>query len=171
MQALGALQVASKDVFDRALTLLDTLSNHFERKPNNVSEAIKILNNIRKEAYEDLNQIQHEYLIIQSAKWLKDNNYVKNEVLWYWHPQQTGGHNEPDLVAEYQGTRIISAEVTTSERPKGSINSRVSETLLKLNKMPGKRFYFVRTESMRKNAQTKVTNDDYDIQVELLLDE
>jgi hypothetical protein len=103
--------------------------------------------------------------------WLKSDDPSLNRAIWYWNPRQTGSKEEPDLAAEQQGIRLISAEVTASRNPIGIIDKRMTQTLQKLNKMPGKkRFYFVRSESMSKRAQSKVVNNNLDINVVLLED-
>lgn len=45
---------------------------------------------------------------------------------------------------------------TALEKPVGTIDTRISNTLTKLNSMPRRKFYFVRTISMEKRARTKV---------------
>jgi hypothetical protein len=115
--------------------------------------------------YEDLNQLQHEHLIIRAAVWLRDNNLVSPDASWSWNPRQTGDHTEPDLAADLHDTRVASAEVTASASPEGVIDTRMAKTLAKLNGMQGSKYYFVRTEAMRQRAQTKVTKNAWFIRV------
>jgi hypothetical protein len=130
-----------------------------------VAEAVALLARLREEVYEDLNQLQHEHLIIRAAVWLRDNNLVPPDTSWSWNPRQTGDHTEPDLAAEVRGARVASAEITASANPQGVIDTRMAKTLAKLNGMTGAKYYFVRTEAMRQRAQTKVTKAAWSIRV------
>lgn len=168
MKPLGSLESASKDVLDDARRLFIKLRTHTEVEPNNVEDAIRKLAHIRKDIAESLNQIQHEYSIIQAVKWLQVNDPTLEGASWSWNPRQTGGKNEPDLVVYRQDEILISAEVTTSPTPKGLIDSRMRDTLEKLNQMKGKKFYFVLTDSMKKRALTKIKKAGWDINISLL---
>jgi hypothetical protein len=168
MKSLGPFPLALNDVMNDARKLLATLRDQSIHEPTNPSEAIKILEHFRQEIYESLNQIQHEYLIIRAAMWLQSNDTKLNRVSWFWNPRQTGDKKEPDLAAEQQSVRLISAEVTASRNPVGVIDTRMMKTLLKLNPMLGNKFYFVRTESMYQRAQTKVSKNKWNIKVVLL---
>ena len=170
MKSLGPFPLALNEVVNDARKLLATLRDQSVHDPTNASEAIKILENIRQEIYEHLNQIQHEYLIIRAAMWLQTNDPTLTRVSWFWNPRQTGDKKEPDLAADQQSVRLISAEVTASRNPVGVIDKRMMETLSKLNQMPGNKFYFVRTESMNQRAQTKVSKNKWNIKVVLLKD-
>jgi len=167
MVPLPSLQKAIEKSYQNALHLIKNLRQHTTQNPNDIGEAIKILENIRNDTYEELNQIQHELLVIKAAEWLIDNKVVTDDVTWFWNPRQTGG-TEPDLVAKFDGYPVISAEVTTSKDPNGVIDSRMKNVLKKLNEKDGKRFYFIRTESMKKRAETKVMRNHLDIEVILL---
>src|SRR3989304_2007396 len=109
---------------------------------------IERLRAIRTTLYENLNQIQHEYLILQGLRWLRANGYNGEDLQWYWNPRQTGNASEPDLLAAKGSRVVLSAEATTSESPRGVIDSRMRDTLAKLSSMEGRRFYFVRTIAM-----------------------
>ena len=126
---------------------------------------IGILDRLRRETYEDINQIQHEHLIVCAAEWLLANQRCSAETLWFWNPRQTGDHSEPDLRGSHSGKVVISAEITTSERPVGTIDKHMQNTLAKLDIMEGAKYYFVRTESMRQRASTKVANGGWQIEV------
>lgn len=123
------------------------------------------LRKIRSAVYENLNQIQHEYLVLQGLQWLRDNGYRDAHLEWSWNPRQTGDATEPDLQAEDGAQIVVSAEATTSEKPQGVIDSRMRDTLAELSQMPGRRYYFVRTEAMAQRAMTKVVKNSWDIQV------
>ena len=170
MKPIGSLQSASENILKEAKSLLMTLRQHTESTPEDIVEAIRILEDIRNDVYEDLNQLQHEYLTLKAVEWLQSQYPFPNEAIFYWNPRQTGDETEPDIALEHRGNRLISAEVTTSKIPMGLINSRIATTLEKLNQMPGKKFYFVRSDKMHKRAKTKVERSKFDIQVVNLID-
>ncbi len=124
-----------------------------------LNDGLSRLRNIRSSVYENLNQIQHEYLILQGLIWLSHNNHVPDGTQWYWNPRQTGDSSEPDLRGILNGVIVVSAEATTSEKPQGVIDKRMKKTLDKLNDMDGSKYYFIRTSSMERRANTKVTNN------------
>ena len=132
---------------------------------NSLSEGIHRLRQIRSALYENLNQIQHEYLILQGLSWLCARGYSGKNLEWYWNPRQTGDSKEPDLLAKQNDQVVLSAEATTSEKPQGVIDTRMRNTLAKLSDMEGKKFYFVRTVAMAQRARTKVTKNSWNIKV------
>lgn len=130
-----------------------------------VKRGIVTLRNIRNELYEDLNQIQHEEMILRAIKYLQENEFHGMKIGWYWNPRQTGNAGEPDLRGQKNNRVIISAEITTSERPKGTIDKRMQTTLKRLNEMDGRKYYFVRTSAMERRALTKIRKSGYVIEV------
>jgi hypothetical protein len=127
-----------------------------------------VLSRIRSEVYEDLNQIQHEYLILRAAEWLIAQGVCPATTQWTWNPRQSGDANEPDLEGKVNGQIVLSAEITASADPQGAIGARMQTTLKKLSTFQGKLFYFVRTESMRRRAETNVTKAGRQIGVVML---
>jgi hypothetical protein len=119
-----------------------------------VRYGIAQLREIRSSVYEDLNQIQHEYLLLRGLAWLLENGFGSN-VEWEWNPRQTGSGNEPDLRGSVNGRIVVSAEASTSENPVGTIDCRMKDTLEKLSQMEGQKFYFVCTSGMALRAETK----------------
>ena len=128
-------------------------------------QGIETLTQLRQQVYEDLNQIQHEEMVLRAARFLQESRLARETIEWFWNPRQTGAITEPDLRGELDSQIVVSAEVTTSERPVGSIDRRMAHTLHKLNDMPGRRIYFVRTDSMARRARTKVKKSAYEIEV------
>ena len=119
-------------------------------------------------AYENLNQMQHEYLILLAARYLAEQAAVPADTSWQWNPRQTGGSSEPDLQGSAGAAVLVSAEITTSRRPVGTIDKRMRTTLAKLNGFAGQRFYIVRTSAMATRASTIVKANDYAISVVIL---
>ncbi len=122
------------------------------------------LREIRSAVAEDLNQIQHEYLILRGVRWLVANGF-ESGMEWEWNPRQTGTANEPDLRGRLDGRIVVSAEASASENPKGMVDSRMKETLEKLNQMEGQKFYFLGAQGMAKRAETKVGKAKWAIRV------
>lgn len=129
-----------------------------------VSGGITQLREIRASVYEDLNQIQHEYLLLRGLAWLLANGFDSN-VEWEWNPRQTGSGDEPDLRGSVNGKIMVSAEASTSENPIGMVDSRMKETLEKLSQMEGKQFYFVSAAPMEGRAKTKIRKAKWSIDV------
>lgn len=120
---------------------------------------------LRKEVYEDLNQLQHEAMILRVARAISSTDFLGDTIEWCWNPRQTGSAEEPDLRGEIKGKAVVSAEITTSANPMGAIGTRMASTLKNLKNMPGKKLYFVRTETMEKRAKSKVSKSDYQIEI------
>lgn len=132
------------------------------------SEALAVISDVRDLAYESLNQLQHEYLILLAVKYLIEVRSFPEDTIWYWNPRSTGGIDEPDLKGLVDGNVVVSAEVTTSRRPVGTIDVRMRATLSKLSGFEGEKFYFVRTTAMARRAATIITKSGYEIS-EILL--
>jgi len=165
MDRIGNLKAAEKKVLDDVNTLLTEVRNIVAAAPKSATEGVALLSQLRDIGYEDLNQIQHEYLILAAATWLVEKVLVRSDAEWYWHPRQTGGSDDPDLCAKQGGKTVLSAEITTSRRPIGTILDRMRTTLAKLKGFPGKKYYFVRTESMSAKAKTIVLAEGWKIEV------
>jgi hypothetical protein len=132
---------------------------------DSLSDGLEHLRQIRGAHYENLNQIQHKCLLLQGLRWLWDRGYSSDGLDWYWNPRQTGTSSEPDLHAMSEGNIILSAEATTSEIPRGFIDSRMRDTLEKLNGLRGDKFYFVRSKAMAQRAQAKIDSNSWAIKV------
>ena len=165
MQILRTTQEAKEKVLRDAKLCMDRIRGIAEIPFDTAGDAVRVLQRIRSEAYEDLNQIQHEHLIVCAAEWLISQNICKTDTQWRWNPRQTGDHSEPDLVGASGGEIVISAEITTSARPEGVIDSRMRKTLEKLSQQAGQLFYFVQTQPMATRAATKIRKSGWNIQV------
>jgi len=135
------------------------------RDMKDVSDGIEQLREIRSSVYEDLNQIQHEYLLLRGLAWLLSNGFDSKIEEWEWNPRQTGSGDEPDLRGSANGKVLVSAEASTSEYPKGQVDTRIRETLEKLSQMEGEKFYFVSTVEMANRAKTKTRKGNWSITV------
>jgi hypothetical protein len=164
MKSLREEDAILLEKIEDTLEVIKQLSN---KVMTGLDEGIQILRDIRKKEYENINQHQHSNLILKARKWLESKENYQNAE-WYWHPRQTGGSDEPDLHAKRKGAIILSAEITTSEKPQGTIKERMNNTLRHLNGMEGERFYFIRTDSMKKSAEKVVNDSSYKITVIML---
>jgi hypothetical protein len=153
MERIENIEKAEQKVLSDASDLLSELSKLSSVIPQTAEEAVGTLAQIRDIAYENLNQIQHEYLILVAAKYLLESGAIPKDPSWGWNPRQTGGAEEPDLQATVNGNVAVSAEITTSRRPIGTIAEHMKSTLSKLNGFQGDKYYFVRTEAMAKKAR------------------
>jgi hypothetical protein len=147
-------------------TWVTTAKKHFDTTPCELNEQVLFLTKFRKAIYEDLNQLQHKALIIESAEILQKEYPKINK--WKWHPEQTSHPDEADLMGYTDDKIIISAEVTTSMLPVGTIDTRMRKTLDSLKGKPGERFYFVRSKEMLTRSETKISNNNWDITSRLL---
>ncbi len=132
---------------------------------DSLSDGIQRLRRIRGALYENLNQIQHEHLVLQGLRWLRGHGYDSDDLVWYWNPRQTGDSTEPDLLAKQNSQVVVCAEATTSETPVGLIDSRMRDTLAKLDRLHGDKFYFVRSDAMAQRARTKVSRNSWTITI------
>jgi hypothetical protein len=165
MERIVDLNIAEARVFQKVKELIAASRTIVAEEPPNLKFGIETLKQLRRAIYEDLNQIQHEGMILKAARLLESSELTGQEVEWYWNPRQTGTADEPDLRGLVAGRIVVSAEITASESPKGTIDQRMGTTLEKLSKLLGKTFYFVCTDSMEKRARTKVKQAGYQIEV------
>jgi len=144
---------------------IDALRPLTIQTPASLADGIAALRQIRRTSYEELNQIQHEYLILTAAEWLGTQGLLPANATLHWNPRQTGDASEPDLAVVQAGKQIVAAEITASDKPVGTIDTRMAKTLKKLALMQGDKFYFVRTSSMSARAHTKVLRGGWPIRV------
>lgn len=163
MEPIGDLNTARAKVMSDIGSLVAVLSGISAQPFCDAPSGIALLSRIRREVYEDLNQIQHEYAILCAVEWLAGSGRCKTDTIWSWNPRQTGDTSEPDLRGHVGRNLVISAEVTTSAKPDGVIDTRMAKTLAKLSRMRGQQFYFVLTGVMAQRALTKVRKAGYQI--------
>jgi len=120
--------------------MLTKMRGQLAKFPKKGPKQVEAIFSLRAEIYEDLNQLQHKALIIAAAKRLAKRYPTISK--WKWHPKQTSSINEADLTGYSRDKIVINAEVTTSNRPIGTIDQRMKRTLLSLSKKKGTLFYF-----------------------------
>lgn len=168
MEKIGNLSEAESRVLAAVRACLGSVRSLVQREPETVLDGLEVLRRLRAEVYEDLNQIQHEAMLLQTARLLEEDEFRGKAVEWWWNPRQTGGDLEPDLRGVIDGQPAVSVEATASEDPQGTIDTRMASTLLKLSRMPGAKYYFVRSGKMEQRAKTKIRKADYPIEVRRL---
>jgi hypothetical protein len=163
LQRLSDIEAGYYKAHSDAQHLLANIHMLTAAPPASIDQSIELLSRIRREADEDLNQIQHECMIIHAAEWLVASGKAPRSTEWWWNARQTGGREEPDLLGRNLDSTVVSAEITTSESPKGTIGKRMRATLRKLANMNGALFYFVRTDAMRECAERIVIKEGWQI--------
>ena len=158
---LGDITHALTDVSTRLDNFLAVARKIIRRRSTSVLESMSILRELRRETYEDLNQLQHEYMVLAAIDWLIRQRHCPETTDWYCHLQQTSAEGEPDLCGKHEGRSIVWAEVTASENPDGVIDTRIREALESLSQKSSRvrKFYFVRTDAMRRRATSFGSRD------------
>ena len=86
---VAVLKEAHQKVLADIQHILATV-NRLSSLPCTTAETgVGILDRLRKATYEDLNQIQHEHLIVRAAEWLLARRKCPPETQWFWNPRQT----------------------------------------------------------------------------------
>ena len=160
MKSMGNVPEAKERILQEIRRLLQDIQSLSSSAPLSIEEGIAILREIRVRSAEDINQLQHEALLLEARSYLEEHARV-SDAEWFWNSRQTGTLDEPDLRAVQDGAVILSAEATAAERPVGTIDTHMRKTLGKLRFAPRRRFYFVRTSGMLQRAQTKLARSGF----------
>src|SRR5690606_34186229 len=100
MHRLGTIEEARAKVLADGRRCMERIRTIASTPFDDPDTAVEILQRVRSESYEDLNQIQHEHLILCAVEWLLKDGVCPSETEWHWNPRQTGDHTEPDLICE-----------------------------------------------------------------------
>lgn len=130
-----------------------------------IDDTVELLTRIRRQAQDHLNHIQHQQMIVCAAEWLVRHGVAGVPLRWLWNPTQSGERGGPDLVGLEADDVRVCAEVSAVDEPVGVVDTQMRRALTKLAAMEGRRFYFVRTVSMKRRAVTKVVKGGWDIAV------
>lgn len=116
---------------------------------------------LKKDISENLNQFPHEVLVLEAQRQLSERPKYEN-LEWYWHPRQTSGSFETDLMGWRGEQLVVVAEANTSASPVGTIRDRIVKAVSNLAGVehPADRFFFCFTESCAAWAR-KVTSAMY----------
>jgi hypothetical protein len=66
-------------------------------------EAVNILLDLRDKCYENLNQIPHDLMILQAAKWIEKRCHPDKAIEWHCNPRQTSKKGRPTYMAKSLG--------------------------------------------------------------------
>jgi hypothetical protein len=165
MVELGTFAEARSQVLANAQRQLQALRRALAATVESVEEGALLLGSVRRQAHEQLNQLQHEQLIVTAAEWLVAHGIGSADTVWHWTPRSRSDHAGPDLMGSAAGGARIVAEVNALEEPVGVIDAQMRRALAKLAALDGRRYYFVRTSSMKRRAVTKVLKSGWDIAV------
>ena len=165
MLELGTFEEARSKVLANAQRLLAGIRRIVAEPVDTVEAGIVVLTNVRKAAHEHMSQVQHEQMIVCAAEWLLNHGIATAAVRWQWNPRHSSDHAGPDLLGLEGDTVRICAEVNALEEPVGVIDAQMRRALTKLAALQGRRFYFVRSSSMKRRAVTKVVKAGWDIAV------
>jgi hypothetical protein len=164
MLELGSFDEARRGVLADAQRALAGIKRVAAEPAESIATTIAVLTGVRKQAQDCLHQIQHRQMIISAAEWLVRQRTGGESLRWLWNPRSTD-HEAPDLVGLEGNAVCICAEVNALEEPVGVIDAQMRRALAKLAAMEGRRFYFVRTASMKRRAVTKVVKAGWDVAV------
>jgi len=165
MLELGTFEEARSKVLANAQRLLAGIRRTAAESVDTVEAGIVVLTNVRKAAHEHVSQLQHEQMIVSAAEWLVNHGIATATTRWQWNPRHSSDHAGPDLLGIDGDLVRLCAEVNALEEPVGVIDAQMRRALTKLATLHGRRFYFVRTASMKRRAVTKVVKAGWDIAV------
>ena len=114
MERIDNIEQAKVKVLTDMNAFLSSIRGVSDENVSDLGVGLSKLRSIRSSMYENLNQIQHEYLILQGLIWLRSNDHVPLGTQWYWNPRQTGDSTEPDLRGTSKGQVVISISLPLS---------------------------------------------------------
>lgn len=148
------IQQEKKNLESEVSNWFQLVNERLKTVPDNFENKIELLVKIRQDVYEEMNQIQHAATIISAAEKFQQEFPQINK--WTWHPKQTSHKDYADLTGFINNKVFLNAEITTSLKPKGTTDKRMFKTLESLSNKGGKKFYIVKTDEMKKRAETKI---------------
>ncbi len=138
---------------------------HLSSEPvDSIEDALVRLQLLRRQALDDLNEIQRDHLLVLAAEWLVAHGIATASIQWQLKPRP-GGADLSQLVGREADAVTICAEVNPAEEPAGAIDAQMRRELFRLSAMPGRKFYFVRSATMKRRAVTKVIKAGWDVAV------
>ena len=165
MLELGSFEDARRKVLANSQRMLLGVKRAVAEPIDSVDAGLAMLASLRRQAHEGLIHIQREQMIICAAEWLVTHGVASPATGWQWNPRTSGEPAGPDLFGRDGDAATICAEVAASEEPVGVIDAQMRRALAKLASMDGRKFYFVRSVSMKRRAATKVIKAGWDIAV------
>jgi hypothetical protein len=165
MLELGSFEDARRKVLANSQRLLLGVKRAVAEPIESVDAGLAVLASLRRQAHDGLIHIQRDQMIICAAEWLMTHGVASPATCWHWNPRSSTEPAAPDLIGRDGDAVTICAEVAASEEPVGVIDAQMRRALAKLASMDGRRFYFVRSVSMKRRAASKVIKAGWDIAV------
>jgi len=129
---------------------------------------ISTLEEVSKQTLNSFHRLRKLLFAIQSGEWLNKNVKPEWKVSWNYFHYQHKDSNTPDIKGTSGRKTVACAFVSISEKPVGVVDKRIANNLWKLSQMKGELYYFVRSEQMKKRAESKIKKSKYQIKVVLL---
>ncbi|HQR76602.1 MAG TPA: hypothetical protein PLR35_09265 [Burkholderiaceae bacterium] len=130
-----------------------------------IQDGVAQLTALREQAYDNLVQLQRAQLIVRAAEWLLEHDLGNTDTRWQWNPRRPADQDEPDLQGSAGERIIVSAMVAASHLADSALDARLRRSLSKLASLPGKKFLFVDTTSLKRRAVTRILLASWDISV------
>jgi len=128
MEPLQDIDAERSRVLQEIRRLTSDVADIVAQEVEALDDGIRTLASLREEAYELTNQLQHTAMIFQATSELATGDFAGEEARWQWNARQTDSIEEPDPQREVNGDIVISAEVTTSQKPDGGIDPRMARS-------------------------------------------
>lgn len=130
-----------------------------EATPSTFLEGAYQICQLRSAIYEDLNQFPHEVLVLETQRQLAMKLEFQ-DLEWHWHPRQTSGECETDLMGWRGDQLIVVAEANTSSQAKGVIKKRIAKAIDNLVAVehPAEMYFYCYSESCAVEAIRLINN-------------
>jgi hypothetical protein len=158
-RALGNPEQARGDALQKILDLREAAARFTqEPAPTNFLDAAFRLCQMRAAIAENLNQLPHAVLLLEAQRQLTEQPEFYG-LDWYWHPHQTHGDLETDLMGWRGGDLVAVVEASTVTIAVGTLKPRILKAVANLATVehPARRFFYCYTESCAK-AATRCAN-------------
>lgn|SRR5512147_2150620 len=165
MLELGTLDNAREKILHDAQRAVLAL-RRFDYPPvESIQDGVAQLTALREQAYDNVVQLQRAQLIVRAAEWLLEHDLGNTDTRWQWNPRRPADQDEPDLQGSAGERIIVSAMVAASHLADSALDARLRRSLSKLASLPGKKFLFVDTTSLKRRAVTRILLASWDISV------
>ncbi|MEI9894256.1 MAG: hypothetical protein WDN28_10315 [Chthoniobacter sp.] len=130
-----------------------------ESAPAHFLDAAFHLCRMRAAIAENLNQLPHAVLILEAQRQLAEHRDFQG-LDWFWHPHQTHGDFETDLMGWRGNDLVAVVEASTSAKAEGTLKPRIAKAVGNLAKVehPAKRFFYCYTTSCAEWARGIATS-------------
>ncbi len=133
-----------------------------------IDKLINTLEEVSKQTLNSFHRLRKLLFAIKAGEWLNKNVKPEWKVSWEYFHHQLKDSNTPDIKGVSGRKTVASAFVSISEKPVGVVDKRIASNLWKLSQMKGELYYFVRSDQMKKRAESKIKKSKYQIKVVVL---